>query len=57
MCKHIAATCYLLGERFDEDPFLLFHGRGQDEVLAGLRRRTDGRQRARLSCHRRQSES
>ena len=40
-CKHVAATCYLLGEQLDEDPFLLFRlrGRGQDEVLEGLRRR------------------
>lgn len=40
VCKHIAATCYLLGEQFDEDPFLLFRlrGRGQDELLEGLRR-------------------
>jgi uncharacterized Zn finger protein len=40
VCKHIAATCYLLGEQLDEDPFLLFRlrGRGQDEVLEGLRR-------------------
>jgi uncharacterized Zn finger protein len=40
VCKHIVATCYLLGEQLDEDPFLLFRlrGRGQDEVLEGLRR-------------------
>ena len=44
VCKHIVATCYLLGEQLDEDPFLLFRlrGRDQDEVLAGLRRRADG---------------
>ncbi|MFN2323276.1 MAG: hypothetical protein ABR510_10010 [Trueperaceae bacterium] len=43
-CKHVAATSYLLGEQFDEDPFLLFRlrGRGQDEVLAGLQRRAGG---------------
>ena len=23
-CKHVAATHYILGERFDEDPFLIF---------------------------------
>ena len=42
VCKHIAATCYLLGEQLDEDPFLLFRlrGRDQDEVLEGLRRST-----------------
>ena len=41
VCKHVAATCYLLGEQFDEDPFLLFRlrGRDQDAILEGLRRR------------------
>ncbi len=40
VCKHIAATCYLLGEQLDDDPFLLFRlrGRGQEEVVEGLRR-------------------
>lgn len=40
-CKHIAAVYYLLGERFDEDPFLLFRLRGRDKeaVVAGLRQR------------------
>lgn len=40
-CKHIAAVYYLLGERFDEDPFLLFElrGRSKDEVAAALRER------------------
>jgi len=44
VCKHVGATCYLLGERLDEDPFLLFRlrGRGQDGVLAGLRRQAVG---------------
>ncbi len=44
VCKHIVATCYLLGEQLDEDPFLLFRlrGRGQDEVLDGLRRSAGG---------------
>jgi uncharacterized Zn finger protein len=42
VCKHIVATCYLLGEQLDEDPFLLFRlrGSGRDEVLEGLRRQT-----------------
>lgn len=41
VCKHLAACCYLLGERFDEDPFLLFRlrGRDADEVVAALRTR------------------
>jgi len=28
-CKHIAAVYYLLGERFDDDPFLMFQVRGR----------------------------
>ncbi len=40
-CKHIAAVYYLLGERFDEDPFLLFQLRGysKEEIAAALRER------------------
>jgi uncharacterized Zn finger protein len=40
-CKHIAAVYYLLAERFDADPFLIFTWRGRtpDELLAGLRMR------------------
>ncbi|MCP4544313.1 MAG: hypothetical protein GY832_44955 [Chloroflexi bacterium] len=40
-CKHIAAVYYLMGERFDQDPFLLFELRGQskDEIIAALRER------------------
>jgi uncharacterized Zn finger protein len=44
-CKHIAAVYYLLGERFDEDPFLLFElrGRSKEQIAAALReRRVDG---------------
>jgi uncharacterized Zn finger protein len=43
-CKHIAATHYVLGEAFDNDPFLLFElrGRGKDEVLGALRARRAG---------------
>lgn len=38
VCKHLAAVHYILAERFDEDPFLLFRLRGktQDEILAAL---------------------
>ena len=38
-CKHVAAVHYILGEQFDEDPFLLFvlRGRTQEQVLAALR--------------------
>ncbi len=40
-CKHIAATYYILAERFDEDPFLIFtwRGRDRDELLERLRTR------------------
>jgi uncharacterized Zn finger protein len=43
-CKHIAAVHYLLGERFDDDPFLMFllRGRSQEEVVAALRARRSG---------------
>lgn len=40
-CKHIAAVYYLLGERFDDDPFLIFHlrGRTRTQIIAALRAR------------------
>lgn len=40
-CKHIAAVYYLLGEHFDEDPFLLFtlRGRNKEQIGAALRSR------------------
>jgi uncharacterized Zn finger protein len=43
-CKHIAAVYYLLGEQFDEDPFLLFElrGRTREQVMASLRARRAG---------------
>ncbi|MEA1895665.1 MAG: SWIM zinc finger family protein [Euryarchaeota archaeon] len=44
-CKHIAAVYYLLAERFDEDPFLLFKLRGrtkEDIIDALLKRRVSG---------------
>lgn len=38
VCKHLAAVHYILAERFDQDPFLLFRlrGKSQDEILASL---------------------
>jgi uncharacterized Zn finger protein len=41
LCKHAAAVCYLVGERFDEDPFLMFElrGRSRDEIMTELRSR------------------
>ncbi len=38
-CKHIAAVYYLLAERFDEDPFLIFklRGRTKEEITKTLR--------------------
>ncbi len=43
-CKHVAAVHYLLGERFDEDPFLMFRlrGRSRDDVIEALRARRAG---------------
>ena len=43
-CKHVAAVHYLLGERFDADPFLIFtlRGRSQDAIAAALRARRAG---------------
>lgn len=43
-CKHVAATHYILGERFDEDPFLIFRlrGRTQEQVMDALRQRRAG---------------
>ncbi len=40
-CKHIAAVYYLMGERFDEDPFVLFElrGRTKDDIMEALRAR------------------
>ncbi len=38
VCKHLAAVHYILAERFDEDPFLLFRlrGKSQDAILDAL---------------------
>ncbi len=38
-CKHIAAVYYILAERFDEDPFLIFklRGRSKEEIIQILR--------------------
>lgn len=41
VCKHTAAVHYILAERFDEDPFLLFtlRGRTAEAVISALRAR------------------
>ncbi len=38
-CKHTAAVYYLLAERFDEDPFLIFklRGRTKEQIIQSLR--------------------
>jgi uncharacterized Zn finger protein len=38
-CKHIGAVYYLLGDRFGEDPFVLFQlrGRTKDQIIEALR--------------------
>ena len=43
-CKHVAAVYYLLGERFDADPFLIFElrGRSKDQIVEMLRARRTG---------------
>jgi uncharacterized Zn finger protein len=43
-CKHVAAVHYLLGERFDADPFLIFalRGRTKEAIIAALRARRAG---------------
>ena len=43
-CKHIAAVHYVLADRLDEDPFLLFRlrGRTQEQIMQALRQRRQG---------------
>jgi uncharacterized Zn finger protein len=43
-CKHLAAVCYVLAEKFDDDPFgmLAWRGRERRELLAALRRQPAG---------------
>ena len=52
-CKHLAATCYLLAEAFDADPFQILHWRGRDRetLLAHLRtlRESRGGRRSRTA--------
>ncbi len=38
-CKHIAAVYYLLADRFDQDPFLIFklRGRTKEQIIQSLR--------------------
>ncbi len=40
-CKHIAAVYYLMGEQFDEDPFMMFQmrGRSREQIIEALRSR------------------
>jgi hypothetical protein len=44
-CKHIAAVHYVLGEAFDQDPFLIFQlrGRSRQDLLSALRAARGGR--------------
>ncbi|QKD82195.1 metal-binding protein [Thermoleptolyngbya sichuanensis A183] len=39
-CKHIGAVYYVLGDRFSEDPFVLFQlrGRTKEQIISELRR-------------------
>lgn len=46
-CKHIGAVYYLLGDRFSEDPFVLFQlrGRTKEQIIEALRQiRSAGRE-------------
>jgi uncharacterized Zn finger protein len=45
VCKHTAAVHYILGERFDEDPFLLFRlrGRSEEQLVGALSRISEAR--------------
>jgi len=38
-CKHLAAVCYVLAEKFDADPFamLAWRGKAREDLLAALR--------------------
>jgi len=44
-CKHIAAVYYILAERFDEDPFLIFRLRGMEKakLIEALKRKRNVR--------------
>ncbi|MEG4497632.1 SWIM zinc finger family protein [Microcoleus sp. F10-C6] len=52
-CKHISAVYYLLGDRFSEDPFVLFQlrGRTKEQILTALRQRrgTQGDENSQLN--------
>lgn len=39
-CKHVAAVYYQLGDRFSEDPFVLFQlrGRAKEQIISDLRK-------------------
>jgi uncharacterized Zn finger protein len=41
-CKHLAAVCYVLAEKFDADPFamLAWRGKAREDLLAALRRQS-----------------
>jgi uncharacterized Zn finger protein len=43
-CKHIGAVYYLLGDRFSEDPFVLFQLRGhtKEQIITALRQMRSG---------------
>lgn len=49
-CKHVAAVHYILGEQFDEDPFLIFRlrGRSQERIVEALTERTQSESNERV---------
>jgi len=51
-CKHIAAVYFLLAERFDEDPFMIFklRGRTKEEIIEALRQKRGALQPAQAAA-------
>ncbi|AGO60022.1 SWIM zinc finger family protein [Ferroplasma acidarmanus] len=43
-CKHIAAVFYILADRLDDDPFLLFelNGKRKEELISAISKNNDG---------------
>lgn len=58
-CKHIGAVYYLLGDRFSEDPFVLFQlrGRTKEQILEALRQSRGQRSQASQSVRSEESEA
>jgi uncharacterized Zn finger protein len=57
-CRHLVATCYVLAESFDSDPFGVFawRGRGREELLTNLRELRGGTPPPTVAQHRTPTE-